>query len=457
MAAESGSAPAQGGHSVPIVNLNKGAQPKPVSDGIDFSKRSVTDQEFLDDIPPDELLDAVSLDGDPEERPRKSRPKPEREPEQPKPKKRKPEPEPEPEEDDDEELAASAEDEPEPEQPEPEETDEEPATKAWSVPDGKGGKDAPLSLKELPEELFVELSVNGEKVTVDLKEAARGYMRRQAFDQQTSKVKQGLTDAHEIAEKAVSAQEQMKQRLDATRAGFSDFIRDPKRVLAALFENVQDKRRIFDALIEDHEDDFEGLAVSYVDLIQRENGLQKDGYQSARQRRARDREQRRYQRQQDDLARREQQIVESKRAWEAEQAERKRRAEAEQQETAAAQAAFNRLKPGIDAGLLALGLKDMTPELSEELKVRLKVTSELKKGAPLTAEDVKQAILRAAKAIDLKPATPGKPAPAPGGGSAPRRAAPTPSGKPNGSNGAGKFDSMPHDRRVRDLEWYLNG
>jgi hypothetical protein len=449
MAAESAGAPAQGGHNVPVVKAPAGVTPKPVGEVVNYSKRSIDDAEFFADIPPDELLASMD-DDDPEDKPRRARPKPSREEPKPEKRARKPEPEPEeePEDEEDEEPLAAADDETEPET----EAETEPESKAWSVPDGKGSKDAPLTLKDLPDELFVELAINGEKVTVDLKEAGRGYMRRQAFDQQVSKIKQGLTDAHDIAEKAVSAQEQMKRHIDQTRQGFSAFVKEPKRVLAALFDNVPDKRRIVEALIEDHEDIYEELAFSYAEFRQREDALQKDGYQHARARRAKDRDQRRTQREQASLAEERRQIAAERQRWEQEREERTRTTQESEKKQAAARAAFALLKPGLDAGLLALGLKDLTPELDQELQVRLQVTKRVNGGKALTADDVKKAVLRAGEVLGIKPGMK-RPAPAPAG-SAPRKQAADPQRK-TATNSSKSWDDVPRNERVRDLEWYM--
>ncbi len=447
MATESAAAPANG---VPIVKAPLGATPKPVGELVNLSKRGIDNSEFFADIPPDELLAAMS-DGDEPDPPRRTRPKLESESGSKKPARREPEPEPEPDEDD--EPLATEEDEKPSEAEEEQEPPEEPESKAWSVPEGKGTKDAPLSLKDLPEELFVELPVNGEKQVVDLKEAGKGYMRRQAFDQQVSKVKQGLADAHDIAEKAVSAQERTKQHLDQTRQGFEAFIKDPKRVLAALFDQVPDKRRIVEALVEDHEDAYEELSVAYAEFRNRENALRENGYQQGRQNRAREREQRRYQREQAALDAERRQIAEDRQRWEQEQAEKTRTAQETERQKAAAQAAFVALKPGLDAGLLALGLTELSDEMRHEVQVRLGVTKRIK-GTALTSDDVKQAVIRAGKVLGIEPGAAKRPAPVRTGAtpskSAPRRTDTSPK---TGRD----FDSMPANRRVRDLEWYLNG
>jgi hypothetical protein len=440
--------------SVPVVKAPNGAAPKPVEDVVNYSKRSIDPSEFFADIPPDDLLDALNDDGEPEEEKPRRRPKLETEAPKPKAKPRKSEPEPEPEEEEEEPLAAAddeqAEDEPE------READEEPEVKAWAVPDGKGTKDAPLTLKDLPEDVFLELQVNGEKVVVDLKESAKGIMRRQAFDQQTSKIKQGLTEAHDIAEKAVSAQERMKQQLDQTRQGFSSFIRDPKRVLAALFENVPDKRAILKEMIDGHEDALEEIAFGYADFRRNEDALQKDGYAQNRARRAREREQLRHQREQASLAEERRRIAEERQAWQREQEEKTRTAKETEQKQAAARAAFAMLKPGLDAGLLALGMKDMTEELKTEVQVRLDVTTRMNGGKPLTSDDVKKAVIRAGESLGIKPGQKQRPAPA--NGTAPRRpAAQTTQNRPSNGSSGGKFDNVPQNQRVRTLEWYLDG
>lgn len=445
--AEPTAAPTNG---VPVVKV---ATPKPVEDVVNYSKRSIDDSEFFADIPPDELLEAMNDDSEPE-KPRRARPQPERG--ESKPKARKPEPEPE-EEEDDEPLAAAADDAEPADEASDQDADAEAEPKAWTPPEGKGTKEAPLTLKDLPSDLFVELTVNGEKIAVDLKEAGKGYMRRQAFDQQISKAKQGLTDAHDIAEKAVVAQERMKDSIDKTRQGFEVFIKDPKRVLNALFDNVADKRRIVEALIEDHEDAYEEISFAYAEFRQREDALAKDGYQQSRARRAKDRDQRRYQREQAALDDQRRQIAEDRQRLEQEQTKRKQNEETSARQKAAQQAAFVKLKPGLDAGLLALGLRELSPEHSKELGIRLGVVQRRKGTEPLTADDVKQAVIRSAQDLDIKatPASAARPAPAPGNG-APRRAATPPERKPtNGANG--RFESVPQNQRVRDLDWYMNG
>lgn len=447
MAAESAAAT----NGVPVVKAPSAATPKPVGELVNLSKRAVDDSEFFADIPPDELLEAMRDDDAPPE-PKRARPKLNKD-QPPKPSPRRPEPEPEEDEEEDgEPLAADADETPE-EATDPE-PHAEPESKAWSVPDGKGTKDAPLTLKDLPDGLFVELPINGQKVVVDLKdEAAKGIMRRQAFDQHVSKVKQGLADAHDIAEKAVSSQERIKQDMEHTRQGFQAFIKDPRRVLAALFDQVPDKRRIVEALVEDHEDSYEELSVAYADFRNRENALRENGYAQGRQQRARDREQRRYQREQASLAEERRQIAEDRQRWEQEQASKTKSAQDAERSQAAAKAAFVALKPGLDAGLLALGMTEPTEEMKLEINVRLGVARKLK-GGPLTSDDVKQAVIRAGKALDIDPKTPRRPAPV--NGSPPPRRDPPRQAQQTGKTGR-NFDEMPSSRRVRDLDWYLEG
>src|SRR5687768_9511175 len=54
---------------------------------------------------------------------------------------------------------------------EPEEADDD------YLPEGKGTKENPLTVKDLPQDRFVEVKVDGKKEVVDLRDAVNGYVR----------------------------------------------------------------------------------------------------------------------------------------------------------------------------------------------------------------------------------------------------------------------------------------
>lgn len=298
-------------------------------------------------------------------------------------------------------------------EPEPEKAD------PWN---GKGTREKPLTLKDLPEDRFLKLKVDGEIQLINLREAVEGsYMRPQAFDRLLSKANAAKDEATRIARDAVDHQQRF-------RDGFDQWIRDPAKVYAMMLEN--------------HEEVLEQVAVKYAELRKAER--------------------------EDPMARQQRVFAAQQRKLEAE----RQRTQAERQEwenqrarAQAVEAATRELKPGYDAGLEELGLAKnaVTDELATHIRALLRVTSEKKGGAPLTAADVKSAVVRAGRYLAAQAAQPPAPPPArkpvvapparPRPGPAPMATPTRPAPSSNGS----RFDSMSQARRFQDPDFFLDG
>ena len=231
--------------------------------------------------------------------------------------------------------------------------------------DTRGSKEDPFSVKDLPRDKFIELKIDGEKTVVSLDEMAAGYIREQTFSSRINKTKQ-LADE---AQAAVHAAKQMQQRVASE---FREFIQDPDQ----LFE--------FFTKTEQREQVFEAAAMRYAGLLKRfrENPHERLAYERQRD-------------------------VERLNA-EREHFESQKRAEYEARtKKAQTEAALRVFKPGWEAGLRKAGFPQQTQALWDE--VMLRCDQRVRSGHQVSSDDVAEFVARAAKLLELPPASKTRP------------------------------------------------
>lgn len=284
----------------------------------------------------------------------------------------------------------------------------------------KGTREDPLTLKDVPEDKWLKIKVDGEVQLVNLREAVEGaYLRPQAFDRLLSKANRAKTEAETIARDAVEHQQRFRQ-------GFDTWVRDPAKV--------------FGMMLGEHEEVLEQVAIRYAELRKAESEnpmLRQQRIFSAQQRKIQEERQR---------------TQAERQEWEG------RRAREE-----AASAALRELKPGYDAGLKELGFPKVTAELNAEIRARLQVARSQNGGRPLSPADVRDAVVRAGRYIGAAAAAPApaataarapaaaqvaRPRPAPAEMAMPPRPQQT-------SNGTSRFDNMSQSRRFNDPDYFL--
>jgi hypothetical protein len=265
------------------------------------------------------------------------------------------------------------------------------------LPKGKGSKDNPLAVKDLPTDKFVMVKVDGKEEVVDLRDAVNGYIRTQTFDRLTSKVKAAETEALEIARGAVEERQQFR---DSVTAWF------------------QDPVKVFERLDEHFPETLQQVGVMVAQRFKHEH--ENPGA----------REQRELAKERARLAR-ERQEVEQQRQ-EHERTQQQREAAARLQEA---------LKPGYTAGIKEAGLlgAKLTPDFRETVSI---LVERARKAGQLDADVMRQIVVRAAKLSPVETVQQRKPAPAP---------APAPKAvKRPASNGKKDWTGVPISQRLKD-------
>lgn len=288
--------------------------------------------------------------------------------------------------------------------PDPEEDD-------GLLPQGKGTRENPLTIKDLPKDKFLEVKIDGQKVVVDLAEAVEGaYMRPEYFHRYVNGVKTELGKARQVAERAVRGQEAASQH-------WASILGSPEGLLGYLFDNPQG------------EDVLEQVAIGFAKIRRAEQDNPE-----LRLRRIRARDER-------ELARRRQELDSR------EHAERTTR----ENQTRIAQLQES-WRPGIEAGLRAAGfpagLREWPPELREEVDLQLSRLRRRK--GTIAADDWATVIPAAAKAVGAKPVSAPERRPVP----APRPAARSEAPQRRPANGNVDWDSIPHNQKMRDPKFF---
>jgi hypothetical protein len=271
--------------------------------------------------------------------------------------------------------------------------------------DSRGSKEEPFTVKDLPKDKYIELKVDGEKVTVSFDEMASGYIREQTFTRRVNKTKMLADEAQSMVQKARDTQERVRSELRT-------FLSDPDEIYNFFLAS------------DDREQVFEAAARKYAEL--------------RRAHRERPDERLAFQR------RRDQERLQAEREhWEAE-----KRAEVEarthQEQLARAREVF---QPGWEAGLRKAGFPQPTQALYDEVMIRC--NQQHARGEVVTTDNIADFVQRAAKLLELPPRG-GKKRPAPAPVAEPRREAPS-GAKKRGDPWAGKSQR----EKTRDPDFFL--
>lgn len=269
-----------------------------------------------------------------------------------------------------------------------------------ALPEGKGTRDKPYSVKDLPQDRFVEIKVNGKREIVPMSELADGHIRHETFTRVHNEAKDALAKANTVVERAQAQQRAFGEKINAFLDSPNDFYEFMSEHAPKTLEAMARK-----------------LAADMVEW--QKNPQTKYERDNARTQRKLD-----------------QQRAELDARRDAEETERRT--------STAANAAKAALAPGYQAGLKKIGVSDpttLTAEFRATVRVLLERTQAL--GRALTAEDVTAAMVRAAQLEPPKATVAArKPEPAP--------ARPAPARKPAASSQA-----KPGTRR--DADWILRG
>lgn len=235
--------------------------------------------------------------------------------------------------------------------------------------DTRGTREDPISVKDLPEDRFIKLKIDGREETVSLRELGDGYIREQTFRGKLKEIK-------DVPTKIDALVQEFGEKLTGQRGRVNKFLSDPEK--------------LFEFYTQSDETEAVGmeLAKRFAQLAAAEkaNPLAK---------------------QQRQLARKEAQLEQQRREHERTTRER----DEQRQASEAAQRRRDELKPAWEDALKESGFPKPTSELYELVNVN--VTAQAKKlGRPVSPAEFKAIALRAIKFLDLKPGG-NKPAPAP--------------------------------------------
>ena len=250
------------------------------------------------------------------------------------------------------------------EEAEPEEGEEEPEPAKAKAPK-LGTKEQPYTVTTLPDAV-VKLKIDGEERTVPLREMAEGHMRLETFQKRMSQVSDMTAQAKEAASRFTEQSERLK-------SSFTQLLSDPEELFSFLDDHAPDAldavaRKMVARLVKEQNDPQARINREY-DKKQRELQKQREKF---------DRDRSEYQ--------------------------RTRQGEETQQKFVAA------FKPGYEAGMKRAGYPVVTDEFRATVKGLLTAKQNLT-GAPATAKDVADAVVRAARACAAETVEARKPAP----------------------------------------------
>lgn len=235
-------------------------------------------------------------------------------------------------------------------------------------PETRGTKEDPISVKDLPEDRFIKLKIDGKEEVVSLRELADGHIRQQTFVAKMREVK-------DIPGKIDALKQEFNDRLTGTKSKVNALLSDPKM--------------LFNFFSQDPEMETVGLEFARLVAVQakadKENPLGKQQRLLERQR-----------------AKLEQERQEHERTT--------REREQHRQASEAVQRRAEALKPAWESALKESGFPTPTQELYDLVNANV-ATAAKRTGKPVTPEEFKAIAVRAIKFLGLKPGT-SKPAPA---------------------------------------------
>lgn len=272
------------------------------------------------------------------------------------------------------------------------------------LPEGKGQKEQPYALTDLPEDRFVEIQVDGAKEVVSLRELASGHIRRKAFNKFTNQAKSAIAEARQYAETAVGERR-------AIRESLQNFLSDPAKMLEFMLEQQPQVAEQF--------------ARGYAQIW---DGWQKNP--EARRRYEWEREQKK--------------LAADRRKLDEERTQHEKKTS---EERAAAQE-MSRLKPMYQRTMREIGFPKVTPKFRETVNI-LCEAARRSNGGQLDPEDLRDAI-HAAHKYHPAEGTVQERRPQP------VTATPKPAAPPRRPNGQFRdWSAVPYNKRMSDPDFFL--
>ncbi len=271
----------------------------------------------------------------------------------------------------------------------------------------RGSRTEPFSVKDLPEDRFIKLKIDGEEAVVSFKELAEGHIRQKTFDQRITRTKQ-------LADEAQAHLVRLNETREQLRAATREFLYDPEQ-LYDYFTQSEEREAVVMQLAQ-------RLAAQV--RTHRENPQARLEYERQRSERKLRAEQERWQAQK--------------------QAEQQAAAQREAQER------FEKVfRPGWNDGLKRAGFPDTTGPHGQALwdEVMVRLNQRHQTGKAIEPADVAEFVYRAAKLLELPPKSARKPRPAP---------APSPKDRTAGApRGRDPWAGKPRSKKLADPEFFM--
>lgn len=237
----------------------------------------------------------------------------------------------------------------------------------------RGTQEDPYSVKELPDDRYIEIKVDGEKKAVSLREMAEGYTRTEAFNKRVNQTQLLTKQAQEVIAQASAFPQKFQQQ-------FREFTQDPQQIYE-FFLATPEREKVF--------------VEAATALARHARQVREDPEYRVR-----------YQRERDEARLRQKE--------EAFEAQRKAEMQAKQAEHNRQQ--WNNIfNPGWTEGLKKAGFPKLDKQTHAKLfeEVKFRCIQRAQSGGSVTSEDVADFTARAARSMDLPTAKNARPAPAP--------------------------------------------
>lgn len=278
----------------------------------------------------------------------------------------------------------------------------EPKDARAALPKDRGTEDKPWTIKDLPEDGFVQVKIDGKPSVVSLKELASGYIRMETFHGAHNRANQAYDEARQIAEQAL-------QERGEIRSAVREMLSTPQK----LFEHLLHDPDVMEELGFMIAKQYKTWQEKPEARAEHKHQLRERALQSERQR-----------------------LQQEKERW-----------EAQQRESQQLRAAQERWRPVHQEALKENGFPKLTPEFQRVFKALFQAEWEATQGQ-VTPEAYKQAFKRAMAVVKPESTVADRrPAPA----SDPQR---RPAAR-NGSNGQKDWSGMSLSARLRDPGYLL--
>lgn len=110
------------------------------------------------------------------------------------------------------------------------EGEEEAETAAKALPKDRGTQDKPYSVKDLPDDKFVQVKIDGKPATVSMKELASGYIRMETFHAAHGRANDAIEEATQMATRSLGERK-------ALRDDLQHLFRTPDRLFKHMLNN----------------------------------------------------------------------------------------------------------------------------------------------------------------------------------------------------------------------------